>query len=61
MEGTKIFPNSWNVWDRMAECYYKMKKFDLSIKYYEKSLELNPDNENGKKMIERIKKEQKKK
>lgn len=58
---TLIFPNSWNVWGSMAECYYKMKKYDLSIKYYEKSLELNPDNENGKKMIERIKKEQKKK
>jgi len=57
---TLIFPNSWNVWDRMAECYYKMKKYDLSIKYYEKSLKLNPGNENGKKMIERIKKEQKK-
>lgn len=58
---TLIFRNSWNVWDSLAECYYKMKKFDLSIKYYEKSLKLNPNNENGKKMIERIKKEQKKK
>jgi hypothetical protein len=31
-----------------------MKKLDLSLQYYKKSLELNPDNENGKKMIERI-------
>jgi hypothetical protein len=58
---TLIFRNSWNVWDSLAECYYKMKKFDLSIKYYERSLKLNPNNENGKKMIDRIKKEQKKK
>jgi hypothetical protein len=56
-----IFTNAWNVWDSLAECYYNMKKFDLALKNYEKSIRLNPDNENGKKMIERIKKEQKKK
>jgi hypothetical protein len=38
-----------------------MKKFDLSLQCYEKSIELNPDNENGKQMIERIKREQEKK
>jgi hypothetical protein len=36
---------------------YNMKK-DLSLQYYQKSLELNPDNRNGKQMIERIKREQ---
>jgi len=38
-----------------------MKKFNLSLQYYKKSIKLNPDNENGKQMIERIKEEQKKK
>jgi hypothetical protein len=38
-----------------------MKKFDLSLQCYIKSIELNPDNENGKQMIERIKGQPKKK
>jgi tetratricopeptide (TPR) repeat protein len=58
---TMLFPNSFNVWDSLGECSYNMKKFNLSLRYYEKSIELNPDNENGKQMIERIKREQKKK
>ena len=57
---TKLFPNSFNVWDSLGECSYNMKKFKLSLQYYKKSIELNPDNENGKQMIERIKSEQKK-
>ena len=36
-----------------------MNSFDLSLQYYKKSIELNPDNENGKQMIERIKGEKK--
>jgi hypothetical protein len=28
---------------------------DLAIKNYEKSLKLNPDNDNGKKMLEKLK------
>ncbi|MGB6340456.1 MAG: hypothetical protein WBF32_11850 [Candidatus Aminicenantaceae bacterium] len=58
---TMLFPNSFNVWDSLGEFSYNMKKFNLSLQYYKKSIELNPDNENGKQMIERIKGEQKKK
>jgi len=58
---TMLFPDSFNVWDSLGECYYNMKKFNLSLQYYKKSIKLNPDNENGKQMIERIKEEQKKK
>ncbi|MCJ7579476.1 MAG: hypothetical protein MUP98_02960 [Candidatus Aminicenantes bacterium] len=58
---TKLFPNSSNGWDSLGECNYNMKKFNLSLQCYIKSIELNPDNENGKQMIERIKGEQKKK
>jgi tetratricopeptide (TPR) repeat protein len=58
---TMLFPNSFNVWDSLGEYSYNMKKFNLSLQYYKKSIELNPDNENGKQMIERIKGEQKKK
>ena len=58
---TLLFPNSFNVWDSLGEWCYNMKKFNLSLKYYKKSIELNPDNENGTQMIERIKRELKKK
>jgi tetratricopeptide (TPR) repeat protein len=58
---TMLFPDSFNVWDSLGEWCFNMKKFDLSLQYYKKSIELNPDNENGKQMIERIKAEQKSK
>jgi tetratricopeptide (TPR) repeat protein len=51
---TRLFPSAYNVWDSLGECCYNMKKLDLSLQYYKKSLELNPDNENAKQMIERI-------
>jgi tetratricopeptide (TPR) repeat protein len=52
---TILFPNSSNVWDSLGECCYNMKKFKLSLQYYKKSIELDPKNENGKQMIERMK------
>jgi tetratricopeptide (TPR) repeat protein len=54
---TMLFPDSFNVWDSLGECCYGMKKFDLSLRYYRKSMEINPENENGKQMIARIKEE----
>jgi Tfp pilus assembly protein PilF len=56
------YPDSWNVYDSCGEAYAHAGEFDKARKYYKKSLELNPDNENGKKMLEKIaKKEQMKK
>ena len=57
---TLLFPESFNVWDSFAEWYYNMKKYEMALLYYNKSLELNPDNENAKQIIERIREEQKK-
>jgi len=56
---TMLFPGSSNAWDSLGECLYNMKKPDLSLQYYKKSLELNPDNDNAKRMIERISKQMK--
>jgi hypothetical protein len=53
----ELFPNSSNSWDSLGECSYNMKKLDLSLRSYKKSLALNPNNENAKRMIERIAKE----
>ena len=51
---TLISPDSANAWDSLAECYLNMKRYDSSRKYYEKSLELNPENDNARRMLERL-------
>lgn len=47
------FPKSWNVYDSYAEALMVKGLNDAAIEYYEKSMELNPDNKNG---IEQLKK-----
>lgn len=56
---TLIAPESANSWDSLAECYLNMKDHDLSRRCYEKSLQLDPENENARRMLERIEKESK--
>jgi len=51
----KEFPDSWNVYDSLGEGYMINGDKELAIKNYEKSLKLNPDNDNGKKMLEKLK------
>lgn len=48
----ELFPESFNTWDSLGEGYMKKGDKALAIKNYEKSLELNPDNDNAKKMLE---------
>ena len=54
-QNTEDFPNSWNVWDSLAEAYANNGEKDLAIKDYEKSIQLNPDNKNGIKKLEKLK------
>ena len=49
------FPESSNVYDSLGEGYMVDGNTKLAIKNYEKSIELNPDNESGKKMLEKLK------
>jgi glyoxylase-like metal-dependent hydrolase (beta-lactamase superfamily II) len=51
------YPDSWNVYDSLAEGYMNDGQKELAIKFYEKSLQLNPDNENGKHMLEQLRKQ----
>lgn len=53
----ELFPDSWNVYDSYAEILLKMGRREESIAMYKKSLELNPQNDNGKMMLEKILKE----
>ena len=51
------FPNSGNAYDSLAEAYFNNKEYALSKQNYLKSLELNPNNDNGKEMLLKIEKE----
>jgi CubicO group peptidase (beta-lactamase class C family) len=53
------FPDSYNVWDSLGEVYYQTGNTQEAIKFYEKSLRLNPQNEGGKRMLERIRRGEK--
>jgi pimeloyl-ACP methyl ester carboxylesterase/TolA-binding protein len=52
---TEIYPRSANAFDSLAEAYMKAGKNELAIQNYGKSLALNPDNRNAKKMITKLK------
>ena len=51
---TVAYPKSGNVYDSLGEAYLKDGKKELAIKNYEKSLELNPNNENAVKMLKQL-------
>lgn len=52
----EAFPKSGNVYDSLAEAYLKDGNKDLAIVNYKKSIELDPSNENGKKVLAEISK-----
>ncbi|HEX6431661.1 MAG TPA: tetratricopeptide repeat protein [Niastella sp.] len=54
---TKFFPQSWNVWDSLAEAYAKAGKKDLAIQNYEKSVQINPKSDSGKKALADLRKQ----
>ncbi|HQQ94999.1 MAG TPA: serine hydrolase [Bacteroidia bacterium] len=47
----EAFPNSGNCYDSLGEAYQKHGDKDLAIKNYKRSVELDPKNENGKKVL----------
>jgi CubicO group peptidase (beta-lactamase class C family) len=52
--GVEAFPKSANSYDSLGEAYLTNGEKELAIINYKKSLELNPENENGKKMLEKL-------
>ena len=54
-QNTLDFPQSWNAWDSFAEAYMDKGDKGLAIKYYEKSLQLNPGNTNGAEQLKKLK------
>ena len=51
----RLYPSSSNAYDSLGEAYMKNDQIELSIKNYEKSLELNSDNENAREMLNKLK------
>ena len=47
-----LYPDSWNVYDSYGEALWKNDRKEEAIRMYKKSLELNPQNEYGKKTLE---------
>lgn len=52
----EVFPESANVYDSLGEAYMKNGDKENAIKNYEKSLALNPGNENAKNMLKELEK-----
>lgn len=50
-----VFPESSNVYDSLGEAYYSDQQYELALSNYNKSLQLNPENENAKTFIKKIK------
>jgi CubicO group peptidase (beta-lactamase class C family) len=53
-QNTEDYPQSWNVWDSLAEAWMDKGDKEQAIKDYEKSLQLNPDNKNGAEKLKKL-------
>jgi predicted alpha/beta superfamily hydrolase len=49
-----LYPYSGNVYDSMGEAYLQFGDSTQALKNYKKSLELNPNNDNAKKIIQKL-------
>lgn len=54
---TILFPDSFNAYDSYGEALLQSNRKEEAIKMYEKSIELNPENENGKTVLLQLKQE----
>ncbi|NCI51309.1 serine hydrolase [Sediminibacterium roseum] len=54
---TLLFPNSFNTYDSYGEALAKVGKRKEAISMYRKSININPENDAGKKMLESLLKE----
>jgi tetratricopeptide (TPR) repeat protein len=52
---TTLYPGSYNTFDSLGECLLLLNKKEEGMKAYKKSLELNPNNSNAKKIISEMK------
>ena len=51
---TRLYPKGFNAFDSYGECLVKMGQTEAGIAAYEKSLELNPKNDNATKVLSEL-------
>jgi tetratricopeptide (TPR) repeat protein len=49
-----LYPSDWNVYDSYGEALLKAGQKEEAIKMYQKSVELNPSNDSGKKILKQL-------
>lgn len=52
-----LYPDAFNTYDSLGEAFMIKKEYKLALENYEKSLSLNPKNENAVKMLKEIRNE----
>ena len=52
----KLYPKAWNTYDSLGEAYAAAGNKTLAIENYEKSIKLNPKNDNGIAVLVKLKK-----
>ena len=50
----EAYPDSWNVYDSLAEAYLSAGQEQRARQYYQQSLALNPDNNNAIRILEEL-------
>jgi CubicO group peptidase (beta-lactamase class C family) len=50
----EAYPEAFNTYDSLGEAYIEAGERELAIENYRKSLDLNPENENAMRMLERL-------
>lgn len=50
----EAYPDAFNTYDSLGEAYMEAGNRELAIENYRKALELNPESENAKRMLERL-------
>jgi tetratricopeptide (TPR) repeat protein len=50
----EIYPDAFNTYDSLGEGYMEAGQNELAIQNYERSLELNPGNDNARQMLGRM-------
>ena len=52
--GISYFPNAFNLYDSYGEILLKLGNKDKAIENYKKSVELNPNNKNGIRVLKEL-------
>ncbi len=50
----ELYPQSWNAYDSLGEAYAAAGNKKLAVQYYEKSVQLNPQNQNGINVLKKM-------